>query len=562
MRTRIVALSLVLFGLWACGNGAPSAPPDAATVDSAGGGFVVGVDAGAADAPVPADAGGPCFLSGTVTVAATGAYVPGAIVQLGSVANALTDENGAFTIAALWPATATLTVTAQGFPPQSVAVDLSTDAGVCQAAVAIALETSRPILSSADAGVPDWMAFAPDGGPLYATDDVSFWRLPLDGGAPQALATGVDDIVPLGFSTTGDPIFLDQCRYTAINAHRGADCTLVFGRGSGAATVPIQYVAQAPALVGDTVFFQSGVTPNPDGGFWGSWSYVAPGKNPVDFGDQFVMDPAPVAGRDGWFGYFDDALPNRVDYLPTGVGPDGQSLLPFSAVQAAPAAIGVSPDGATVAYETGETRYDPQHSSVALFSGRDAGVLPGQPDSQLAGLTGLVPVSRDSAVELFDGGAAVLEDADGGTPLTASQAFVLADGSLLLYAPGTLTHWPDGASVPFDDGWTQPVLAPGGGRVAFPGTPAVLEVAGFRLDALEETPASVSFSADGASMLVVATDQSLHVVTFPDGGPADTPLEGSATVALFTPDGTAVVYAGSDALGAPGVFLQPIPPAP
>jgi hypothetical protein len=61
-------------------------------------------------------------------------------------------------------------------------------------------------------------------------------------------------------------------------------------------------------------------------------------------------------------------------------------------------------------------------------------------------------------------------------------------------------------------------------------------------------------------LLVIGTDSTLHVVTFPSSGPADAQLEGTASLALFTADGKSVVYAGSDPSGRVGVFEQPATP--
>ena len=120
-------------------------------------------------------------------------------------------------------------------------------------------------------------------------------------------------------------------------------------------------------------------------------------------------------------------------------------------------------------------------------------------------------------------------------------------------------------TLPFGAPWGPPVFSPDGRYALFEGLPTLFDLVGAAEYTLIVNPASASFSPQSDAVLIVGVDGTLALVDLttlpaPEALDAHQPvgalMEGTAvTAATFTPDGTAVIYAGQDPQGRRGIFL-------
>ncbi len=568
MRSSIV----ILVTCSACGSGVVRVMNLTPNFGPSGGGVVRPASTEATGAS-PSDAGGSCLLHADVISAFSGDALPGVGIRIDPGGQTLqAGADGSCEFEGLWPGSYTLTASddQDGYPPRSATVTLSDDGSDCSGQVTLMFERSRP-LDTGDAGwVPDWMAFAPDGGPLYAADDTSLWRLPADGSGAERVETGLHGVLPLGFSSSGSPVILDHDDPRLGYRSFLYDARIIFTGDGGAEydtrieeSMGAPLVGQTVFLVADEVLFASDASLSPSGDVLYDWSIADRTRLASNAAPWVLSAPVPAAYRYGWAAYErlgqstggtdpTFVLPDVEQFCSAAACAQPSRFLPSGAMRAGqPRVLGVSPDGAFLAFSV-------DTSQIAVLS-PDVALLAPQPASQFASLTALVPVTSSRVVELFDGGTAIVQDLDGGsTPFPATAAFPLPDGSLVLDDPDAgLRHGPNGPATEFDYPWAQPVVAPGGAFVAFEGTPAVLDVKAWAAEPLDVTPASLAFSPDGRTLLVVGEDHTLHAFTVcPGAQPIDQPLEGDSSLALFTPDGQSIVYAGQDPNGGAGVFVQ------
>ena len=555
------ALSLILF-LSACGNAVvttPQAPGDVnpnALLPGAEAGDAGSEESLDSGSPAPFDAGPPTsFLSGQVMLpnqqGANGATVT---LTPANLSTTVQDADYLFDAVPLGPFT--LTVTLAGYQSATVTGNLTAQ-GLSENE--ITLEASWPLFAPDGGFSPTWMAFAPDGGPLYAADIGSLWNIALDGGAATPLTTGAPTVKPLGFATDGTPVYFTG--YEASADGGSGSGFLDLGGGVG---LTLTFLAPGPYLIGDSVFFAppSGSAPP-----YQAWSAVsAKSPAPAVALAQAFASPAPQPTRLGLCGYspmsvWGDSCAQA--FMATGSRTPAL-LSPICApAWSLPTAIGVSPDGTLVALEYSDsTNYGVNNSDswqVEVISASSVSFLsPHGSAAQLSALTAIVPLSTSSAAELYEQGSMMLDYSGSASNLQGTQVAALSDGSAMYLDGSSLHHGTQ--TLPFGGAWSQPVVSPDGAHVVFPGVPMVVDVAAWTSMALAETPQTAEFSTDGAELLVVGTNASLHVVTFPNAGVSDAQLEGTANLALLTSNGKAVVYAGSDPHGSTGIFEQPAMP--
>ncbi len=547
--------------LSACGNAVVST---AAVPDDDGNGnpnaLLPGAISDDAGAPGSPDAGpATATLTGQVFLP-DGQGANGAAVALTPTNLSTTVQGSDYLFEAVPLGPFTLTVTLSGYQTAKL-TGILTDQGLSE--TAITLEASRALFAPDGGFSATWMAFAPDGGPLYAADEGSLWSVATDGGGATPLTTSSPLVKPLGFAPDGTPIYFTN--YVAATDGGGSGSGLLeLGVGSG---LPLDFLAPGPYLIGDGVFFAppSGAAPP-----YQSWSVVSaavPVATVVI--PQAFASPAPQATAFALVGYAPIAAwGNSCAEAFTATGSGAPTfLLPICApTWSLPTAIGVSPDGSLAALEFSESAaYSTLQSDtwqVQVNSATTGGSLSQHSSAtQFSELTAIVPLSDSSAAELYANGSLVLDGERGSSSLQATEVAALPDGSAMYLDGANLVH---GTSkpLPFNASWSQPVVSPDAAHVVFPGVPMVIEVATWTSTALAETPQTAQFSADGSELLVVDPDGAIHVLTFPATGLADVTLEGTATLALLTPDGQAVVYSGTDPLRRSGVFEQPaIPPS-
>jgi hypothetical protein len=135
-------------------------------------------------------------------------------------------------------------------------------------------------------------------------------------------------------------------------------------------------------------------------------------------------------------------------------------------------------------------------------------------------------------------------------------AAVVSDGgdTLLVTDEGRTT-------LPFGAPWSTPVFSPGGRYAIFSGLPTLFDLQAGAEYPLVIDPLLAMFSNAGDGVLILGADGTLAQVHFvdlppPSSQPVGSPLEGTAvSAAALTPNGSGVVYAGTDPIGRTGVFL-------
>jgi hypothetical protein len=394
------------------------------------------------------------------------------------------------------------------------------------------------------------------------------WRVPEDGGATP-LISGDPTLEPLGFGSDGTPIYLAGVQ-AAVDGGQGS-AVAELGLGIG---IPIGFYAPGPYLIGDEVYFAgapfSGNSPT-DVQAWSVVSAKSPA--PAVAVPQAFASPAPQPTTFALAGYrpVPDFLATCVQAFPTG-GISASAICPSDWPM--PSAIGVSPDGDLVALEFStsanlELASDSWQVTVASAAGNTP-LSQHSSATQYADLVSIVPLGPSSAAEIFDDGSIVFDQPWGTATVQGTNVAGLPNGSALfldgaaLYLEGS-TFGATSNSVSFGGSWSQPVVSPDGFHVVFPGVPMVVSAdSGASVLAsqpLDETPRAAQFSQDGATLLILAEDGSLHLINF-GAVLVDTTLEGTATLAQLAPGGGTVVYAGTAPDGRDGIFEQPAAPPP
>lgn len=508
------------------------------------------------------DAGPPTSILTGKVVLPDGQGANGATVTLMPADQETTVEGSDYLFDAAPLGPFTLTVKLAGYQT-ATRTGILTDAGLSEKQ--ITLEASWPLFAPDGGFSATWMAFAPDAGPLYAADDGSFWNIATDGGASTPLTTGSPTVQPLGFATDGTPVYLADYQPLSTGGIDGGSATLELGQGIA---LSLGFMGPGPFLVGDSVYMVQ-VETAPTGSMpaiqeW--YAYSASSPNPTAAVTEAYATPAAQPTSSGLVGYRPTIT---LDGLFLGsffsTGPSG-AMQDFAttATWTGPEAIGVSSDGTLAAFEVAvpTSAGVPTTSwQIAVLSASGTStVLSGQLSlAQLSQITAIVPLSAGAAVELLNNGTFLVDGARKPASYKGTEVVPLPNEAFWYLDSSGLE---DGlhAAIPLNGSWSQPVISPDFAHVVFPGIPMVIDVATWTPTALAETPQTALFGAGGSELLIVGTDGSLHVVTFPAAGPADAQLEGTATLALFTPDGTAVVYAGTDPNGSSGIFEQPATP--
>jgi hypothetical protein len=548
--------------LSACGNAVVTTGSQDGTNDPTA--LLPGAEDVDAGAQADFDAGPSSGFGGQVLVPGEQPAIGATLLLAPSGLSTTTDENGSYNFDSVPPGPFTLTATLPGYQPDMLSGTLQANQYLTEPI--LDLEASRPLFAPDGGFSPGWMAFAPDGGPLYAADDASFWQVATDGGGATALTTNAPIVKPLGFSTDGTPVYFTGYQSTTSNGVAGHSGVLQFGTG---VSLQLGFFEPGPYLIGDAVYAVRTQSPasNSQPSLQGWWAYSAAAPNPTASVTQAYATPAPQPTSFGLVGYEPTTVLGGA-ICAQGFSTTGVTLPAICPQQwgGMPTTIGVSADGnlAALAYSTA-AEYGEVITSwqVAVLSaaGVSTELAPNQSAAQFDALTALVPLSPTGAAEIYSGGSIVVQNYGSSSGLQGTEVAALPDGAAI-YLDGSGLEDGTSSPLPFNGSWSQPVISSDGAHVIFPGVPMVIDVSAWTSTVLTETPQTAQFSVDDSELLIVGADNSIHVVTFPAAGISDAALEGTATLALFTPDGKSVVYAGQDPSGNSGIFLQPAAPPP
>ncbi|TME80751.1 MAG: hypothetical protein E6I43_13045, partial [Chloroflexi bacterium] len=186
-------------------------------------------------------------LSGTVTDASTSRPIAGATVSAGT-GSAITDANGAYTIAGLAPGTYTATATASGYASQSTSVTLTTGSTTTQN-FALAPNPGTITGTVTDAGT---------GAPIAgATVSYSGGSTSTDGSGAYTLANVAEGSYSVTASATG---YASQSRTVTVGPGATATQNFALTRPNGAITGTVTSAATGSPISGATVSYSGGST--------------------------------------------------------------------------------------------------------------------------------------------------------------------------------------------------------------------------------------------------------------------------------------------------------------
>ena len=552
MTNAILALGFALLAFLGCG---PASTPSLLSPVPDGGGPVVrrmpDPDAGPGT-----DARG--SIAGQVTLfgAASSAGVRVDLEPLGLVTLS-TDSSGDFLFEAVPPGAFTLTFSAPGY----ASVTLSDVLAPGDAAFETVQLQRSVAVGLLDGGTISWMGGPPNpdaGGPLYALDDLGNLYTLDPVGRQMTLNYSSDaGLASLGISASGVGFF-------SVGSGTTAAVGIASSGGFSLVGVP-EMIRESAILSGERLFF---ATQPMDGGWLRSWaSLVAGDLWPLPELDAVLVSPPPVLFDQGLAGYRQQD-PGCAQLMAFGAGVF-TTLADCLALE--PMQLDSSLDGrlVTAVRQSGSPTVDffDILGSDGGISSLDVGIpkayshaVPLDPETlYLIDVFGEISVWSAPDKLRYAAPALGIELRPGGSFLAA----VVSDGgeTELVTNDGHTT-------LPFGAPWSTPDFSPDGRYALFRGFPTLFDLQVGAEYALVVNPIVATFSPLSEGVLIVGVDGSLAVVHLPDLPPPSSPdgtagpdpagelLEGTAvTAAAFTPDGSGIVYAGTDPIGRAGVFL-------
>ncbi|MHB1844674.1 MAG: carboxypeptidase regulatory-like domain-containing protein [Deltaproteobacteria bacterium] len=586
--SNLIAVSLLSLTLIACGQGivssnqplGPPSSPGATTGPSAPqGALPPTADAGPSTSTDPiVDAGpGPGMLSGRI-LQALGGPLASASVTLRSTGQVVsTVASGDYYFPSVPPGPFELDIAAPGFVAATVTGSLAP--GEAQTEPDVTLERSNPLLVLDGGSAMGWLAFAPDGGGLFAADPTTLWSVGFD--FPSAPVVQGAGLSVLGFTSSGYPVALHDCSETTFQDGKGGipgqTCTVNFAHPSGKSFVIEIASRNPPLLLGDAVlaptsptfeyFLQGTIAGNAtwttESETWQSVSESAAFSSVVS---NVSSNPAPVATSAGLVGYqVEDGGIQPFNWTPNSGLQTMAAFTPFAlpwsgalseanGIAAMAVLGGITPTflgpvttvGVAVVGETmGQT-----------FAGGQMGALQSQGET-IESIFAISPF----AFSFQSGNKSYIQNLSGASCVVSNphHVFPAANGDVFHLDGNTLTDLSQSRTIPFPGAWSTPVVSQDGTSAVFPGTPLLFDLEGFTSVPLPITPSQAVYSPDGKRLLLLAQDGSLHTVMLGQTTLSDVPLEGKSSLAIWTPDSRSVVYAGSDPSGRSGIFVEPLP---
>ena len=560
-------LSAVLFTLLsACSggtvSGSGSLPPDPLGPSAS----LANADAGS-----PVDAG-PAIgsISGRINQA-TGAPLVGAQIVLEPVGQiAMSADGGDYLFSAVSAGPFTLAVSAPGFQPTTYGGTL--EAGESQAEPTLVLQRSVPLALTPDGGAAiDWLRYAPTTEALYVGTPGTLFLVNGDGTVSSVFGAE-PGIEPLGFTPAGVPVALEACQPATMTTGSGSSigvdarsCRLAFASWPARAAAVTFPKNQPPILTGDSVLVATSASETFMSPLMVDWSELSEAGT-VSLAVDNVLASTPVANGLAGYRFTRVIRGGRLAMEPFlyGVGGfqvEGAEFWPANFI------VGLSADGLTAGLEVDDPELD-DTAAPLLLQGNGAAITVEGPllENEQAGpgdfIKTLVPLSASSAVAFTEQGKAFFEAPNREAALPGAvptQLAALPDGTPLFLANGALQSLA-GSTIPFAYGWTAPTICSSTSVAIFPGVPMVYDLAASGSAPLSVVPRSAAFTRDGSRALIVTITGSLELLDVrTPAHPVELPLEGTADLALWTPDERGVVYVGTDPLGRTGLFAQGLP---